>query len=92
AVCIDETGMAKVFGVSKAYFILSDSLKKPELCEPGQPLEWNHNGEALKVYEIQASDTGNGSFQVADFDPAKASGGAWYWWWVEKGQLKKKAI
>lgn len=92
AVCIDETGMAKVFGVSKAYFILSDSLKKPELCEPGQPLEWNHNGEALKVYEIQASDTGNGSFHVTDFDPAKASGGTWYWWWVEKGQLKKKAI
>lgn len=92
AVCIDETGMAKVFGVSKAYFILSDSLKKPELCEPGQPLEWNHNGEALKVYEIQASATGNGSFQVTDFDPAKASGGTWYWWWVEKGQLKKKAI
>lgn len=92
AVCIDENGVAKVFGVSKAYFILSDSLKKPELCERGQPLEWNHGGQALKVYEIPASATGNGSFRVSDFDAASASGGTWYWWWVENGQLKKKAI
>ncbi|MDR6566946.1 cyanophycinase [Chitinophaga ginsengisegetis] len=92
AVCIDEAGMAKVFGVSKAYFILTDSLKKPELCDPGQPLQWNHNGQALKVYEIPASASGNGSFRVTDFDAATASGGAWYWWWVENGQLKKKAI
>ncbi|NLR81938.1 cyanophycinase [Chitinophaga eiseniae] len=92
AVCIDENGMATVYGVSKACFIMTDSLKKPELCENGQPLEWNHAGQALKVYEIPASANGNGSFSVADFDPAKASGGSWYWWWVEKGQLKKKAI
>ncbi|MBS0026720.1 cyanophycinase [Chitinophaga sp. 22321] len=92
AVCIDEQGMAKVFGVSKACFILTDSLKKPELCESRQRLQWNHNGQALKVYEIPASATGNGSFSVQDFDPAKASGGAWYWWWVENGELKKKAI
>ncbi|PSL47523.1 cyanophycinase-like exopeptidase [Chitinophaga niastensis] len=92
AVCIDEHGTAKVFGVSKAYFICTDTLKKPELCEKGQPLQWNNNGQAMKVYEIPATATGNGSFQVSDFDPAKASGGTWYWWWVENGQLKKKAI
>ncbi|SEW55007.1 cyanophycinase [Chitinophaga arvensicola] len=92
AVCIDENGVAKVFGVSKAYFILSDSLKKPELCEKGKPLQWNHGGEALKVYEIPATATGNGSFRLSDFDAASASGGTWYWWWVENGQLKKKAI
>lgn len=92
AVCIDGQGTAKVFGVSKAYFILADSLKKPELCEKDQPLQWNRNGQALKVYEIPATAAGNGSFQVSDFDPAKASGGAWYWWWVENGRLHKKAI
>lgn len=92
AVCIDENGMAKVFGVSKAYFILTDSLKKPELCAAGQPLQWNSKGQALKVYEIPASATGNGSFQVSDFDPAKASGGTWYWWWVENGVLKQQQI
>ncbi|WP_212006483.1 cyanophycinase [Chitinophaga sp. HK235] len=92
AVCIDEQGMAKVFGVSKAYFILTDSLKKPELCAKGQPLQWNCNGQALKVYEVPASATGNGSFRVSDFDPAAASGGTWYWWWVENGVLKTKQI
>ncbi|CAL1520143.1 hypothetical protein MMC2321_03899 [Chitinophaga sp. MM2321] len=92
AVCIDEQGAAKVFGVSKAYFISTDSLKKPELCVKDQPLQWKDNGEALRVYEVPATATGNGSFQVADFDPAKASGGTWYWWWVEDGQLKRKVI
>ncbi|QJB40005.1 cyanophycinase [Chitinophaga oryzae] len=92
AVCIDENGIAKVFGVSKAYFILTDSLKKPELCVKGQPLQWNCNGEALKVYEIPASATGNGSFRVSDFDTAAASGGTWYWWWVDNGVLKTKQV
>ncbi|MEC5146802.1 cyanophycinase [Chitinophaga sp. 212800010-3] len=92
AVCIDEQGMAKVFGASKACFILTDSLKKPELCVAGKPLQWNCGEQALKVYEIQGSAGGSGSFSVADFNPEAASGGNWYWWWVENGQLKKKAI
>lgn len=90
AVCIDENGMATVYGASKAIFLQTDSTKGPESCEKNRPLEWNHGGAAIKVYEIQGSDTGSGTFSVADFDPAKASGGAWYWWWVENGQLKKK--
>ncbi|KAA2240729.1 cyanophycinase [Chitinophaga agrisoli] len=92
AVCIDDKGNAKVFGVSKAYFISTDKSKAPERCEQGQPLEWNDNGQALKVYEIPASADGNGRFRVADFDPAQASGGAWYWWYVQNGQLNKKEI
>ncbi|MBC9932657.1 cyanophycinase [Chitinophaga qingshengii] len=92
AVCIDEQGIAKVFGVSKAYFIFTDSLKRPELCVKGQPLQWNRKGQALKVYEIPASATGNGSFRVSDFDPASASGGTWYWWWVENGTLKMRQL
>ncbi len=33
----------------------------------------------------RASATGAGHFSVADFDAAKAKGGTWYWWWVDKG-------
>ncbi|RFS21072.1 cyanophycinase [Chitinophaga silvatica] len=90
AVCIDENGMATIYGVSKAVFLTTSNDKAPEYCEKNRPLEWNHAGTAIKVYEIQGSADGNGTFSVADFDPAKATGGNWYWWWIENGQLMKK--
>lgn len=92
AVCINERGEAKVFGESKAYFITTEKGKGPERCVKGQPLQWRSREHALKVYEIPATATGNGSFQVAMFDTAGASGGTWYNWWVEDGQLRKKEI
>ena len=88
AVCIDENGNAKVFGESKAYFIKTDMSKKPEMVKANTPLEWNDNQRALFVYEIQGSDSGAGNFSVADFNSEKASGGKWYWWWVDNGNLK----
>ncbi|MEP6584652.1 MAG: cyanophycinase [Ginsengibacter sp.] len=91
AVCIDEDGNAKVFGESKAYFISSDSGHVPEAVAQGKPLQWITRKKALHVYEIQGSATGAGSFSVADFNPLKASGGSWYWWWVADGKLNKEA-
>lgn len=90
AVCIDKDGKAQVFGSSKAYFILTDSAKLPEKLEKQKPVVWNRREQALVVYEIPASEAGRGSFDVANFNPAVASGGAWYWWWVENGVLSKK--
>ncbi|MEO6819402.1 MAG: isoaspartyl peptidase/L-asparaginase [Ginsengibacter sp.] len=88
AVCIDDDGNAKVFGESTAYFIKTDMSRKPEIVKANMPLEWNDNGKALHVYEIQGSDSGAGNFSVADFHPEKASGGKWYDWYVEDGNLK----
>lgn len=92
AVCIDETGMATVIGESKAYFIATDKSKSPEICKQGKALKWKRKKQALKVYEIQGSPAGNGLFSVADFNPAKAKGGKWYWWWADKGKLFKKEM
>ncbi|MCC6288023.1 MAG: cyanophycinase [Chitinophagaceae bacterium] len=92
AVCIDENGIATVIGESKAYFIITDKSKTPEICEPGKPLKWKRKEKALQVYEIQATAAGSGSFSVADFDMHKASGGKWYWWWVNEGRLFKKEM
>jgi len=91
AVCIDETGKAIVLGKSKAYFLITDPKKSPETCVPNKPLNWNCNRQAIYVYELQASETPNatkGSFDVAHFNPAKASGGNWQWWWVDNEELK----
>lgn len=90
AVCIDEKGMAKVYGESKAYFILSNPAKPPEIVADNEPLKWVANKQALKVYEIQANTSGAGKFSVKDFNPKQASGGKWYWWWTENGKLYKE--
>lgn len=91
AVCIDENGNAKVFGESKAYFIITNPAKSPEKIAGHQPLQWTAGKKALQVYEIQGSDSGAGSFSVKDFNTTEASGGQWYWWWVSNGKLYKEA-
>jgi beta-aspartyl-peptidase (threonine type) len=92
AVCIDENGNAKVFGESKAYFLITDGSKFPERVIAGKPLNWNDGQKALKVYEIQGNETGAGNFSVADFDSQKATGGKWYSWWVDEGKLKMSPV
>jgi len=94
AVCIDDKGKAIVLGKSKAYFLITDPKKSPELCAPGKPLNWNRNQQAIKVYELPGSesDNNNGSFDVCTFNTTKAHGGKWYWWWVDNGELKQQEI
>ncbi|MEP7253552.1 MAG: cyanophycinase [Ginsengibacter sp.] len=90
AVCIDENGNAKVFGESTAYFLLTNVQRPPETVEPDTPLEWIEGNKALHVYEIKGDSTGAGNFSLFDFDPNKALGGKWYWWWVSGGFLHKE--
>jgi cyanophycinase-like exopeptidase len=92
AVCMDENGQAIIIGTSKAYFLLTDAKKSPETCEPGKPLTWNRKNQAIKVYEIQATPEGSGSFDIAHFKMGKATGGKWYWWWVDNGKLNQQEI
>lgn len=92
AVCIDEKGDATVIGEGKAYFLLTDASKRPERCEAERALQWKAGQQAVKVYEIPGSATGNGYFSVADFDAAKAKGGKWYWWWMEDGKWQQSPM
>lgn len=92
AVCIDAKGKAQVIGTGKAYFIKSFRRKEPEVCKTGKPLHWFAGSKALKVYELQGTPGGNGSFNVRNFKQRKASGGKWFWWWVENGELKQAAF
>lgn len=93
AVCIDENGMARVFGTypqydDNAYFIqpnceLPNML--PENCVSGQPLNWNYSAQALKVYAVKGTSTGSHSFNLADWHTG--SGGIWENWYVDNGAL-----
>ena len=92
AVCVDASGNAKVFGTSKAYFLTTDASKPPEQCTTGLPLNWTVTNKAVKVYEVQGTDAGSGNFSVSDFDATKATGGTWYWWWVNNGVFNQAPI
>lgn len=92
AVCIDEAGQARIFGGfpdfdDAAYFLapncnLMDS--SPETCTDDQALNWNHNGEAVRVYRIQGTPTGLYTFDCTTWD--SGDGGDWYYWSVDNGQ------
>lgn len=97
AVCIDHEGKASVMGLSSAsrpysyaYFIAANETRVPETLESGLPLQWSSAEKALEVYEIQASENGNGSFDVTSFNKTTSTGGRYYWWWVDNGILHKK--
>jgi cyanophycinase len=83
AVCIDQTGVGKVYGINQAYFLLNENLGA-ETCVSGTPLTWNRSGIAVKAYKISASLTGNGSFNAANWT---LSGGTAYHYYVNNGVL-----
>ncbi|ANH82721.1 hypothetical protein A8C56_18630 [Niabella ginsenosidivorans] len=92
AVCIDKEGTAKIFGSSKAYFLLTDSSKKPEQFQVGQKVTWSDNEKAVRVYEITGSNSGAGSVNTVSFDVDSFSGGTWYYWYIANGVLFKKQL
>ena len=96
AVCIDENGIASVYGEypdndENAFFIqtnceLADIL--PENCSYGNSLNWNLNQSALKVYKITGTHNGDHTFDLNDWKTG--SGGTWETWYVNNGTLYKK--
>lgn len=89
AVCVDSDGKAKVYGSSRAYFISIN--KNPEQFEAGKKVIWNDGEQALNVYEIYASSTGEGNYNLADPNNPQAAGGNWFYWWAIDGELFKKS-
>ena len=84
SVCIDEKGIARVFGSQAAYFLLANS-KKPEVCEAGQKLTWNRKEKAVKVYKIMASSTGSGMFDLNTWKPLTNTSQSY--WYAQEGNL-----
>ena len=93
AVCVDENGTARVFGEypdyeDTAYFIAPNcelANPAPEMCAPNNALEWNHAGEALKVYEVKGTPDGSNTFDLSTWQSGE--GGAWMHWHVVDGSF-----
>lgn len=92
AVCVDENGMARVFGGYPtyddfAYFLQPNCAQPntPETCQPSTPLTWNRNQAALKVCKIPGTPDGLYTFDLNDW--VSTYGGAWKHWYVQNGTL-----
>jgi hypothetical protein len=95
AVCIGSNGIAHVYGDYPnydefAYFIQPNCLwtNTIENCQSGQPLTWNFNGEALKVYKVPGTMNGTHYFDLNNWGSWTAtnnSGGSWEHWSVNNG-------
>lgn len=83
AVCIDETGIGKVYGTNNAYFLKNENLS-PETCVSGTPLTWNRNAMAIRTYKIMGSQAGNGTFNASNWT---FSGGNSFYYYVNNGVL-----
>lgn len=93
AVCIDSNGTASVYGSypqydDNAYFLVTNCQSQflPETLSPGQPLTWNRNNEALKVYAVKGDTAGSNQFDLSSWE--SGTGGTWEHWWVDNGQLQ----
>ncbi|MDB3905468.1 cyanophycinase [Crocinitomicaceae bacterium] len=93
AVCIDENGIASVFGEHPdyddyAYFLQVNCeypFNAPETIQANTPLTWNMNGEALKVYFAPGTTDGSVQFDLNNWK--EATGGSWQHWYVNNGTL-----
>ncbi len=90
AVCIDELGIAYVFGEwpdyqEYAYFLRPgcEAPIGPEICSVNQPLTWNRNEKALYVFKATGTLQGTSTFDLNDWTTAE--GGSWQEWWIEGG-------
>lgn len=92
AICIDDNGKARVFGDFPAYqefaFFVQENCSNPnpiENIQIGQPLTWNFNGQALKVYKVPGTMNGNNFFDLSNWENGLNSGGTWEHWSVNNG-------
>jgi len=92
AICIDENGLATVFGEypdydDKAYFIQSNCRNElPEIMEENNPITWVTNEEdALIVYEIEAKNDGTSTFDLSNWGVGQ--NGVWKYWTINNGDL-----
>lgn len=90
AICIDSNGLARAFGGApnysdNAYFLQVNCQfqNTPEVLSPGQPLTFNRNNMAVKVYHIEANASGSQTFDLKNWQTG--SGGNWENWYVQSG-------
>ena len=95
AIAIGSDGLARAFGEypqypnERVYFLQSncEGTQTPEIIEANQPLTWQRNYRAVKVYEVPATESGENYFDLNDW--LSGQGGNWQNWYVTEGELHR---
>ncbi|RME06165.1 MAG: T9SS C-terminal target domain-containing protein [Bacteroidetes bacterium] len=94
AVCIDEEGIARVFGEfpdydDYAYFLQGNCQDEflPEVLVPGTPVTWNRNNAAVKACRVPGTPDGENFFDLSDWQTSL--GGTWWNWYAIGGEFSK---
>lgn len=91
AVYVDNEGIASVYGEADyedyAYFLQANCIEpiEPETCTAGEPLTWNRNQDAVRVYVIKGEEGGEKYLDLTDWQTG--SGGDWERWYADNGDL-----
>ncbi|MCX8080464.1 MAG: T9SS type A sorting domain-containing protein [Bacteroidia bacterium] len=92
SVCMDSSGICKVYGEfptydDNAYFLLPNCAmpNDAEICMQNQPLHWNRNQQAVKVYQVKGTPSGNGLVEWKNKN--QFNGGTWRNYYVINGVL-----
>jgi hypothetical protein len=93
AVTINEDGIARAWGEfpeyddDYVYFLQENPANTmgPEVMEQDIPLTWNRDEEAVKVYKVPGTVSGENYFDLNNWTTGE--GGNWENWWVDNGEL-----
>lgn len=96
AVCVDENGIASVYGQypnydDRAYFLQMNcqfNNPGPEVMVSGTAVTWNRDNEAIKVYEVTGTPNGANTFDLNDWKTG--SGGDWQHWSIQAGVFNEE--
>ncbi|CAF0916799.1 unnamed protein product [Brachionus calyciflorus] len=84
-VCIESSGLARVFGNRDAYFLQQNSQQgTPETCQSRKKLDWYRSREAIRVYKITGTQTGDRHFDLNTWN--RGYGGKWYFMYIDQGR------
>jgi cyanophycinase-like exopeptidase len=95
AIAIDENGLARAFGEYPAfdddfvYFLQGNCVEPsgPEIIVENQPLTWDRNNQAVKVYQVPATANGQNYLDLNTWTDGE--GGFWEDWYVVSGELTR---
>ena len=95
AVCIDTIGWARVFGDypaydDNAYFLQMNCALlegSPETYSSNEPLTWDRNQQAIQVYSLKGTQSGQNGFDLSNW--SEGNGGEWSFWSVNSGSLNQ---
>jgi cyanophycinase len=87
AACIDENGIATIYGDGTVYF--TQGLGgNPEICTNRTPLTWHRNARAMRACLVTGTASGTNTFNLSTWT---SNQGQWQYWFAQSGTFSMVA-